>query len=132
MKRKNLFHCLSDQRGATAVEFAMVAPAFLMLMVGTMSVGLLIFSTGSLQYAVEEGARCAVVKTTVCTNSASTIAYAAAAYHGPLIAPTFTYSTPACGRAVTGTANFTFDFALRTVVVPLSATACYPFLNGGS
>jgi Flp pilus assembly protein TadG len=126
MKLTKFFHWLADERGSPAVEFAIVAPVFLMLIAGTMYTGLLLSSTGSLQYAVEEGARCASVKTTVCTDSGSTITYTNAAYHGPIIAPTFTYSTPACGHAVTGSANFNFYIVVRTITVPLSATACYP------
>ena len=126
MKSLALFDWLADERGSPAVEFALVGPVFLLLMVGTIYVGLLLFSAGSMQYAVEEGARCASVKTTICTNSAATITYTTAADYGPIIAPTFTTSTPACGHAVTGTANFTFDFGLRTLTVPLSATSCFP------
>ncbi|HWY63296.1 MAG TPA: TadE family protein [Rhizomicrobium sp.] len=126
MKHMALFDWLEDERGSPAVEFALVGPVFLLLLVGTIYVGLLLFSTGSLQYAVEEGARCASVKTTVCTNSAATITYTTAAYYGPIIAPTFTSSTQACGHAVSGSANFNFDFGLRTLTVPLSATSCFP------
>jgi Flp pilus assembly protein TadG len=108
------------------VEFAIVGPVFLMLMVGTMYASMLFLSTGSLQYAVEEGARCASVKTSVCTSNSATITYTAAAYHGPIIAPTFTSTTPACGHSVTGTANFNLDIVLKTIAIPLTATACYP------
>jgi Flp pilus assembly protein TadG len=123
---KHKFSWLEDERGSSAVEFAIVGPVFLMLMVGTIYAGLLFFQVGSLQYAVEEGARCASVKTTVCTGSPATINYTNAAYHGAVITPVFVYSTPACGHAVTGSANFQLDFVLTTVTVPLSATACFP------
>ena len=117
---------LTCNRGATAVEFAIVGPIFLALTVGLMYGCLLLFSMASMQYAVEEGARCASVKTTVCTDSASTITYTQAAYYGPITAPTFTYATPACGHAVSSTTNFSFNFVFSTLVVPLSATACFP------
>lgn len=47
----------SDQRGATAVEFAMVAMPFFMLCFGVLGVGLHFFATSSLEYAVEAAAR---------------------------------------------------------------------------
>lgn len=46
-----------DKRGFTAVEFAMVAPPFLMLLFGTIAVGLYFFVTFSLENAVEQSAR---------------------------------------------------------------------------
>lgn len=117
---------LKCNRGATALEFAIVGPLFLALTVGLIYGCLLLFSTASMQYAVEEGARCASVKATVCTDSVSTINYTRAAYYGPITAPTFTYATPSCGHAVSSTTNFSFNFVFSTLVVPLSATACFP------
>jgi Flp pilus assembly protein TadG len=121
-----LTRMLGDVRGATAVEFAMVGPVFLLLVVGLVYVCLLFFSVGSMQYAVEKGARCASVATTVCTDSNSTITYTNAAYYGPLTTPTFTYAARTCGHSVTGTMNFALYFVVTTLTVPLSATACFP------
>ena len=115
-----------DNRGSSAVEFAFVGPVFLMLVIGMMYGCMLLYSMASLHYAVEEGARCASIKTTVCTDSASTIAYTQAAYRGLAAVPTFTSSTPACGHAVTGSANFGFKTGFAAWTVPLSASACHP------
>ena len=46
-----------DERGFTAVEFAMVAMPFLMLLFGTIGVGLFFFTTFSLENAVEKASR---------------------------------------------------------------------------
>ena len=46
-----------DERGFTAVEFAMVAMPFLMLLFGTIAVGLYFFTTFTLENAVEKAAR---------------------------------------------------------------------------
>jgi hypothetical protein len=59
----------------TAVEFAIIAPVFILLIIGTIALCFALFLVGSLHYAVEDGARCASVKTTICSDSASTIAY---------------------------------------------------------
>ena len=45
-----------DERGFTAVEFAMVAMPFLMLLFGTIAVGLYFFTTFTLENAVEKAA----------------------------------------------------------------------------
>lgn len=117
---------VTDESGAAAIEFAIVGPAFLLLVIGLIYGCLMLFGIASLHYAVEEGARCASVKTTVCTDSDSTLAYTQAAYQGPLMSPTFTYASQACGHAVTGTARFDFNFVVAHFPVPLSATACFP------
>ena len=46
-----------DERGVTAIEFAMVAGPFLMLLFGIVGVGLYFFTTFSLENAVEQAAR---------------------------------------------------------------------------
>lgn len=47
----------TDERGVTAVEFAMVAGPFLMMLFGIIAVGLYFFTTFSLENAVEQAAR---------------------------------------------------------------------------
>jgi Flp pilus assembly protein TadG len=116
---------LRDRRGTSAIEFAFVGPVFLMMVIGMMYGCMMLYSMASLHYAVEEGARCASVKATVCTDSNSIVSYTQTAYKGPN-SPTFTSTTPACGHAVTGTTNFGFNMGVKTMTVPLSATACFP------
>ena len=126
MKQNSRNSFIRDRRGSAAIEFAIVGPVFLMLVIGTIYGCLMLFSIASMHDAVEDGARCASVKATICTDSASTIAYTRAAYLGPVVTPTFTYSTPACGHAVTGSTSFNFNIGLAAMTVPLSATACFP------
>ena len=123
MRCKNF---LRDRRGSSAIEFAVVGPVFLMLVIGSMYGCMMLFSMASLHYAVEEGARCASIKATVCTTSDAIIAYTKTAYNGIGVVPTFTSTTPACGHAVTGTTSFAFRMGVASWNVPLSATACYP------
>lgn len=56
-------HSLGRRRGtagATLVEFALVAPAFLLLLFGIVEFGLLFWTTLTMQHAVREGARYAI------------------------------------------------------------------------
>jgi len=115
-----------NERGTAAVEFAIVGPIFLSLTVGMIYVCMLLFSMASMQYAVEEGARCASVKTTVCTSNAATVTYTQNAYYGPLISPTFTSTNTGCGHQVHGTATFSLNTVVRTISVPLVANSCFP------
>jgi len=116
---------LNDQ-GTTAVEFAIVAPVFVALLVGTLALCVGLFLIGSLHYAVEEGARCASVKTTICSNAATTVAYTQNHYFGPNVSPTFTYAAAGCGNSVSASINYSMNVGFRTFVVPISATACFP------
>jgi Flp pilus assembly protein TadG len=122
--------CL-NQQGTTAVEFAIVAPVFIALLVGTLALCVALFLVGSLHYAVEEGARCASVKT-ACANAAgqpdatATVAYTRSHYFGPNVSPTFTYAAAACGNSVSASINYSMNVGFRTFTVPVSATACFP------
>ena len=52
-----------DERGATAIEFALIAPVFLALVLGIFHLSLLGFTVANLNYAVEKGARCDAIAT---------------------------------------------------------------------
>jgi len=116
-----------DRDGGAAIEFALVLPAFLMLVVGGLFTAQLLFVESSMQYAVEEGARCASVKTTVCPDNASTLSYVQSRFDAAGSAtPTFTSTTAACGHRVSATVTFPLDTGLAKIDVPLSASACFP------
>ena len=114
-----------DERGTSAVEFAIVSPIFIALVIGILYLGACLFLLGSLHYAVEEGARCASVKTTVCKDSVTTLAYTQSHYFGPS-SPTFSYSIGACGYSVGASIKYDLQLGLTKVTIPLSATACFP------
>jgi Flp pilus assembly protein TadG len=120
-----------DQQGTTAVEFAIIAPVFIALLVGVIALCICLLLVGSLHYAVEEGARCASVKTACADASGNpdataTVAYAKSHYFGPAVSPAFTYAAATCGNSVTGSINYSMDVGFKTFVVPISATACFP------
>jgi Flp pilus assembly pilin Flp len=115
-----------DCAGATAIEFGLVLPAFVLLVMGGMSAATLGYSVASLHYVVEETARCAGVKTTICKDGATTEAYARSHYSGPKISPVFTYSKETCGVKVSAQATYDLNFIPQFSDVPISASACYP------
>ena len=115
-----------DDRGTTAIEFAILSPVFLGMVIGILGLCLFLFVIGGMHYAVEEAARCASVRTTVCTDPTSTIAYAQSKYVAPG-SPTFTYQpSAACGKSVSASLSYTARLGLRQVTIPFSATACFP------
>jgi len=115
-----------DDRGVAAVEFAMVAPAFIMLAVGAFYLCMCLFLTGSLHYAVEQAARCKSIRTTVCIDGPSTVSYAQNNYFGPGGTPNFTYAAAACGNQVNATMNYLWSTGFHQFTLPVSATACFP------
>jgi Flp pilus assembly protein TadG len=117
---------LTDDRGATAVEFALIAPLVVMLLVGIMSLSLMLLGIGSMHFAVEDAARCASARPTVCSSAATTVAYAQSRYSGAFVTPVFTYATAACGYQVSASVTYTFDVGMYQQSVPLSATSCFP------
>jgi Flp pilus assembly protein TadG len=124
-----IFHTklCGDQRGTTAIEFAIVGPIFILLLIGIFYLCMCLAVAGSMHYAVEEGARCASVRTTVCSDNTTTIAYIQSHYYGPSSLPTFTYDgAAACGHSVNGSINYVVDLGLRQITVPVTATACFP------
>src|SRR5882762_10774141 len=128
---RNRFDLLRrDEQGTTAVEFAIIAPVFIALLVGTLSVCVGLFLIGSLHFAVEEGARCASVKAACQVNgipdAAATQTYAQNHYFGPNVSPTFTYTAAACGNSVSASISYSMNVGFRTLTVPISATACFP------
>jgi len=128
--RNHLKSLRRNQQGTTAVEFAIVAPVFIALLVGTLSLCVGLFLIGSLHYAVEEGARCASVKAACqvagIPDAAATQTYAQNHYFGPNVSPTFTYTAAACGNSVSASISYSMNVGFRTLTVPISATACFP------
>ena len=55
--RAMLLNLRGEEKGTTALEFAMVALPFLMLLYGIIGVGLYFFTTFSLENAIEQAAR---------------------------------------------------------------------------
>ncbi|WP_334405001.1 TadE/TadG family type IV pilus assembly protein [Bradyrhizobium sp. AZCC 2289] len=120
-----------DERGATALEFAILAPVFFLLIFGIIAFGLLCWTQVGLQHGAEMAARCASINTTLCPNDNSTAItnYARQQAFGlSLPASTFTYPTPRppCGNQVRATYTVVFPNILNLSPLMLTAQACFP------
>lgn len=113
--------------GAASVEFAIVLPAFATLVVGGVFAAQMMYAASSLRYAAEAAARCASLNATACGTTGATQTYALGKYFGPASpAPTFVATSTGCGHTVTGSISYSFDTGLKTLSVPISASACFP------
>jgi len=122
---------LRCERGATALEFAFLAPVFFAMIFGVIDVGRVAWTLGSLHFAAESAARYASLNYDSSGNppAAGTVqTYALNAYYGESLSSNpFTYSATGCGNTVTAsyTYSLTIPFA-GTWSIPLGATACFP------
>ena len=123
---------LNDDHGASSAEFALVLFPFMGLVFAFIGMGFLLYANSTLQWAVQDAARCAAIKTTICDNLADTQTYANQHYSGPNIAVRFTAyakDNTHCGPhgyAVQGTAIFPLRTGLYNRDITLQAEACYP------
>lgn len=58
---KRLCKAWTDERGAAAIEFAIVVPAFILMIWGLLQVGLIFEANSGMQQALGEGARYATI-----------------------------------------------------------------------
>ena len=116
-----------DVRGATALEFALCAPAFFMLVMGIVELGLLVWMQLALQQGVEAAARCASINKTTCSTASQIQSYASTQTYG-LTPPvgTFTVTTPACGNQVAASYTPTYLPSFPIPTRTLTAQACFP------
>jgi Flp pilus assembly protein TadG len=117
----------SDSRGATALEFALCAPAFFMLVMGIVELGLLVWMQLALQQGVESAARCASINKNTCASASQIKDFAASESYG-LSPPNtaFTVTTPACGNMVQASYTPTFLPSFPIPTRTLTAQACFP------
>ena len=124
MKRASF---IRNAEGASALEFALLAPVFFALFAGIIEAGLLMWTQVALQKGVEAAARCASVNSTLCGSTAQVKAYASAQSVGVVPpASTFTLTTATCGSQVTASYPYTFLFGYFTTAVTLKAGSCFP------
>jgi Flp pilus assembly protein TadG len=71
MKLRRLHGLLRTQRGAAAVDFAMVSVVFLPLCFAIMELGIVLWVQNTLQTTAELTARCVATQNTACSNAQS-------------------------------------------------------------
>lgn len=114
-----------DARGGSAVEFGLLLPVFVMLILGAISASQLMFAVNSLHYAVEEAARCGAINTAACGTLTETQDFAKGRYSGPKLQAQFVASDAGCGRRVRATGAFRLEAGVAAWDVPIAAESCF-------
>jgi Flp pilus assembly protein TadG len=115
-----------SERGATAAEFVLILPAMAMLSIGIINASVLLFNVATIHSATEAAARWCMINRSTCTST-TVNTYATGHFAGAsTLSPTFTMSSPSCGKQVTGTATYSFVTGFGNIPISLSATACRP------
>ena len=116
------------QRGAAAIEFAIILPILLLCVLGLIEFARAIWTQATLDHAVQAAARCAAIDPVTCGTVAQTQQYATTKAPGlTLPASVFTVTNPACGVQVA--ASLAFDFLVPELLPysqTLNARACFP------
>lgn len=126
--RRQPFKQLTEARqGATAVEFALVAPVLFLIIFGGVEFGELLWTQSALHFAVQEAARCASVTPATCGTAAQIATFAANETTGLSISSSaFTVTTPSCGHQVSASYPYTFIASGLLPFSPtLTAQACF-------
>ena len=118
----------ADTLGSSAIEFALLMPLFMAIIMGIMGSGALMWAQFGLQHGVEMAARCASIDASTCGTTANIQKYASQQTYG--VDPpdsVFSVSTPSCGYQVI--ASYTYQFLVTDMGLPaitLAAKSCFP------
>jgi Flp pilus assembly protein TadG len=116
----------ASKRGASAVEFGIIAPAFLVLLIGTIEGGRMLWTLNALHYSVQEAARCASINTTTCGTSTQIKDFAATRSGAGLSSSVFTATVVACGNQVSANYPMPLNIPFFSSSITLTARSCYP------
>jgi Flp pilus assembly protein TadG len=124
-----------SQDGNVAIEYGLILPMLLLLVLGIVDTGRLLWTYATLSHAVDAAARCGAITAPSCANSTQIAAYAVTQAYGLVIPSTdFTVTSASCGLEVNGAIAFVFIIPWLNGAQPfgttnsinVSATACYP------
>ena len=132
MATKGKLLAIASAAGTVALEYGLILPVLLLLVVGTMDVSRLIWTYATLHRSVEAAARCGAIG--ACTAGQVAARAVTEAWGLSVTAGTFTVTTPACGMQVT--ANHDFPLLIPWIggtrpgaapnTITLTVSSCYP------
>ena len=126
--RSGIVRLCRCRTGAAALEFALVAMPFLMLVFAIVEFSRVAWTQSALQFAVERAARCAAVNASACGTQEQVRAYAASQMLAPsALAADFSHAAAACGHEVSATKTISlFLMGEGSPSLTLTARSCRP------
>jgi Flp pilus assembly protein TadG len=113
------FRSKSRQRGASAVEFALVLPVLVLVLGGIIDLGRFMFSAAIATNAAREGARAAVVSAGASYSQGNIVVRTKAAADG-LIPAKITVNAPPSSCLAGSDVKVTVHYAFDWLILPLS------------
>lgn len=107
-----------EKRGATAVEFAMVAPLFLLLATVGMEISIAIHKGSSVQWAIEKAARTAMITPTMDQAGFQDLVDGNLAAMGVAATVDVAYSKETGPEIVLARAQATYVHTMRPILLP--------------
>ncbi len=131
----NNMNLFKNNRGATAVEFALVALPVLMLIFGIIQTGYVVWADNLLHISVDAAARCGAVNSATSPCLGKTLANmqsTATTVFGPLSGATFSNNATCSadgGSGLIGTYHVTIGLGSIGFNLNLTAKSCYPTVS---
>ena len=118
----------AERTGTVALEFALVAPALFVLIMGGVEAGRLMWTQSALEMSVAQAARCYAWQVSGCTNATGAQTFATTvAPQLNFATSVFSVSSATCGAKVTASYPYTFIASGLFPLAPtLTASACFP------
>jgi len=116
---------MAGKRGSTAIEYAIILPAFLLCVLGILDTARLFWTTATLDRAVASAARCAGIAAPNCVTASQIKGNTVEEAWGlPLEPESISVAKQACGLRVS--ASYAFAFSVPGFsTVTINASTCY-------
>jgi Flp pilus assembly protein TadG len=115
-----------NRSGHSAVEFALLAPAMMMFILGIGEVGRVMWLQNALDYSVTETARCVSNSPSTCSSASQAQSFAASESGAGFDSSVFTVTTASCGNKVSASYPVVLNIPYVTWSTTLTSQACYP------
>lgn len=131
MRRRAALRRSFRHRGSVALEYGLIAPLLLVLVLGILDTGRLLWTYTTLYRATSAAARCGAINANTCATVAEIRTYAVSEAWGLTVAASdFTVTTQNCGLQVEASYAFTsiipgFNLVAPSGLITLQTRACY-------